>query len=53
MKRCRLGADVGGIFTDPVMVDSEGRISYTKVPSTPRYQDVPFIFCSLHYWERV
>ena len=40
MKRCRLGVDVGGTFTDLVMVDSEGRISYTKVPSTPQDQGI-------------
>jgi N-methylhydantoinase A len=38
MKRYRLGVDVGGTFTDLVLVDSEGRISYTKVPSTPQDQ---------------
>ncbi len=40
MKRYRLGVDVGGTFTDLVLVDSEGRIYYTKVPSTPQDQGI-------------
>ena len=31
----RIGADVGGTFTDVVLIDSEGRIWSHKVPSTP------------------
>jgi N-methylhydantoinase A len=34
-KGYRLGVDVGGTFTDLVLMDFEGGISYTKVPSTP------------------
>src|SRR5262245_21594862 len=31
----RIGADVGGTFTDIVVVDSDGRVWTRKVPSTP------------------
>lgn len=30
-----LGVDVGGTFTDLIMVDSEGNVQYTKVANTP------------------
>ena len=33
--RYKLGIDVGGTFTDFILVDSEGRIVEGKVPSTP------------------
>ncbi len=32
----RIGVDVGGTFTDLVLVDSAGTLSVAKVPSTPR-----------------
>src|SRR5262245_33347331 len=31
----RIGADVGGTFTDVVVVDSQGQVRTRKVPSTP------------------
>lgn len=31
----RAGVDIGGTFTDTVMVDDDGRIAFSKVPSTP------------------
>jgi len=31
----RIGADVGGTFTDVVLIDGEGRVYTHKVPSTP------------------
>ena len=31
----RIGADVGGTFTDVILLDAEGRIWSQKVPSTP------------------
>ena len=31
---CRVGADIGGTFTDLVLLDDEGRIVRRKVPST-------------------
>jgi N-methylhydantoinase A len=33
--RYKLGIDVGGTFTDFILVDAEGRIAEGKVPSTP------------------
>lgn len=30
-----IGTDIGGTFTDCVVMDEEGRISISKVPSTP------------------
>lgn len=35
-----LGVDVGGTFTDAVLVDADGRTFTSKVPSTPREQQV-------------
>lgn len=35
-----LGVDVGGTFTDAVLVDAEGRTFTAKVPSTPGEQQV-------------
>lgn len=35
MTTARLGIDVGGTFTDIVVLDSEGKFSVEKVPSTP------------------
>lgn len=34
-QRVRIGADVGGTFTDVVLIDSLGAVSSHKVPSTP------------------
>ncbi len=31
----RVCIDIGGTFTDAVMIDSEGKISEYKVPTTP------------------
>jgi N-methylhydantoinase A len=35
-----LGVDVGGTFTDAVLVDGEGRVFTAKAPTTPEEQDV-------------
>ena len=35
MTSFRVGVDIGGTFTDTVMVDETGAIDYLKVPSTP------------------
>ncbi|MGI9657928.1 MAG: hydantoinase/oxoprolinase family protein [Gaiellaceae bacterium] len=35
MTAFRAGIDIGGTFTDTVIVDAEGELSYVKVPSTP------------------
>lgn len=35
MTNFRVGVDIGGTFTDTVMVDETGAIGYIKVPSTP------------------
>ena len=31
----RIGVDVGGTFTDLVLIDQAGAVNVTKVPSTP------------------
>ena len=31
----RIGADVGGTFTDVVVIDQQGNVAHRKVPSTP------------------
>ena len=33
--KCRIGIDIGGTFTDIVMLDEAGGVSTVKVPSTP------------------
>ncbi|MDI7260523.1 MAG: hydantoinase/oxoprolinase N-terminal domain-containing protein [Thermodesulfobacteriota bacterium] len=40
MTHYRLGVDVGGTFTDLVLIDSGERIFYTKVHSTPQDQTI-------------
>jgi 5-oxoprolinase (ATP-hydrolysing) len=35
----RVGADTGGTFTDVVVEDADGRVSFLKVPSTPPAYD--------------
>ena len=32
----QIGVDIGGTFTDIVALDGEGRLTLTKVPSTPK-----------------
>ena len=39
MSGTRIGADVGGTFTDLVCLDDDGRVSFTKVVSTPPSYD--------------
>jgi N-methylhydantoinase A len=34
-RRCFLGVDVGGTFTDVVLGDSDGRVAFAKVTTTP------------------
>ena len=31
----RVGIDIGGTFTDLVVIDEQGRVNVDKVPSTP------------------
>lgn len=35
MKQARIGVDIGGTFTDLVLLDSDGQVFFTKVSSTP------------------
>ena len=35
MRRARIGVDIGGTFTDLVLLDDDGRASFAKVSSTP------------------
>ena len=39
----RVGADVGGTFTDVVTVDVDGTVSAHKVPSTPHAFDIAVV----------
>lgn len=39
-RRFRLGVDVGGTFTDIILIGSEGEILYSKTPSTPKNQSL-------------
>ncbi len=39
MSGARVGADVGGTFTDVIQLDQDGRVSFTKVLSTPPNYD--------------
>lgn len=36
MKANRVGVDIGGTFTDLMLIDEKGQISLTKSPSTPK-----------------
>lgn len=40
MKSYRIGIDVGGTFTDLVAIESGGRTTFTKSPSTPDDQSI-------------
>lgn len=35
MRRARIGVDIGGTFTDLVLLDDDGRTAFAKVSSTP------------------
>ena len=39
----RIAVDVGGTFTDLVAVDSSGKVTFVKVPSTPQDQVIGFM----------
>jgi N-methylhydantoinase A len=39
-KGFRLGVDVGGTFTDIILLDPDGHIYYSKTPSTPKDQSL-------------
>jgi N-methylhydantoinase A len=36
VQRCRVGADIGGTFTDLVLIGDDGEVIRRKVPSTPQ-----------------
>ncbi|WP_029352894.1 hydantoinase/oxoprolinase family protein [Bosea sp. 117] len=39
MRQARIGVDIGGTFTDLVLLDSEGRAFFAKVASTPDHPE--------------
>ncbi len=43
MTRVRLGADIGGTFTDVVLMEEDGAIRILKVPSTPAHPAIGFL----------
>ena len=44
----RVGADVGGTFTDVVLIDGDGRIWSQKVPSTPPHFEQAVLDATAH-----
>ena len=36
MSKCRIAVDIGGTFTDLVMLAEDGQLRVAKVPSTPK-----------------
>ncbi len=49
----RIGADVGGTFTDVVVIDAGGRIWTHKVPSTPPHFEQAVLAAIAHLLERI
>lgn len=49
--RMRLGADVGGTFTDVVLVDGEGHVWTHKIPSTPPHFETAVLKAISHLIE--
>ena len=44
----RVGADVGGTFTDVILIDGDGRIWSQKVPSTPPHFEQAVLDATAH-----
>lgn len=43
--RFRVGVDIGGTFTDAVVIDDQGRVSLFKDPSTPSDPSIGMLSC--------
>ena len=46
--RMRIGADVGGTFTDVVLIDGEGHVWTHKIPSTPPHFEIAVLEAIKH-----
>ena len=52
MSQVRIGIDVGGTFTDLVLIDGSGATTFYKLPSTPKMPHVAPIQGIVHLIEQ-